>query len=128
MERDDVVALTARLRDRFADHGLVAVVLATHRGDALVVDTWLMSCRVIGRTLEHALLGVLVEEARSLRCTTVRATWVPTAKNGLVEDLLPRLGFSADGTDEDGTTSWHLDVGDELLPATHVRLVQSAQR
>ncbi len=52
------VVLCVRLADRFADHGLVAVVIAVEVGDALAVDTWLMSCRVIGRTLEDEVAGL----------------------------------------------------------------------
>lgn len=125
--QDHVVALTARLRDRYTDHGLVAVLLAGREGEALVIDTWLMSCRVIGRTLEQALLSVLLTEAHRRGCTSVRASWVPTAKNGLVEDLLPRLGFAPDGRGSDGATYWHLDVRDQPHPPTHVRLLDPVQ-
>lgn len=119
---DDVVAIGVRLRDRFADHGLVAVVLARVRGPQLEIDTWLMSCRVIGRTLEHALVALLEEQARARRCTSLRGTYVPTAKNGLVADLYPQLGFEPDGDGPDGVTSWTRHVDRQAAPATHVRL------
>ena len=51
------VTLYARLADRFGDHGLVSVLIARALGDALHVDTWLMSCRVLKRSLDKVILG-----------------------------------------------------------------------
>jgi FkbH-like protein len=111
----DCVHLAVRLADRFADHGLVAVFVGRRDGDALDIDTWLMSCRVIGRTLEQTVLAEAADVARRLGCTELRGTYVPTAKNGLVRDLYPRLGFesvAADGetTDTTEATQWRLAI------------------
>jgi FkbH-like protein len=103
------VHLTFRLGDRFTDHGLVAVVIAFHRGAALELDTWLMSCRVIGRSLEATVLQELCRAAGERGCTELRASYVPSAKNELVRDLFPKLGFEP--VDEhDGTTHWIYDL------------------
>ncbi|EFC84738.1 HAD family hydrolase [Parafrankia sp. EUN1f] len=126
--------ICVRLADRFADHGLVAVVIARRvaavdadaDGDladadgglvagtaVLDVDTWLMSCRVIGRTLECELAELIVAEARRLGCTAVRGHYLPTAKNSLVADLYARLGFQRSGAAQggaDGSTHWLLPV------------------
>nr|WP_307874710.1 HAD-IIIC family phosphatase [Frankia nepalensis] len=118
--------LCVRLADRFSDHGLVAVVIAREDGDVLDIDTWLMSCRVIGRTLEDEMAGLLVAEARRRGCRHLRGHYRPTAKNGLVADLYARLGFTptdaaepragASGGQPDGAaaepdgTTWLLDV------------------
>ncbi|WP_432515375.1 HAD-IIIC family phosphatase [Kineococcus sp. SYSU DK001] len=106
-------SLVVRVRDRFADHGVVAVLLARRDGDVLDVDSWLMSCRVIGRTVEDEVFAVLVEAAQALGCTAVRGTYVPSAKNAQVAGLYERLGARPAGRDEDGTTHWEL-----ALPAT----------
>ena len=84
-----VVALGVRLRDRFADHGLVAVLIGRVDGTTFEIDTWLMSCRVIGRTLEHALAQVVARTAAERGCTRVRGVYVPSAKNGLVGGPVP---------------------------------------
>lgn len=124
--RPGTVAVAARLRDRFADHGLVAVVIAEQEGPTLEIDTWLMSCRVIGRTLEAALLGVVADAAAELGCTRLRGAYRPTAKNGLVAELYPSLGFVADGEDADGTSHWTVDL-DDLGPVSspHVPVVET---
>jgi FkbH-like protein len=84
-----------RLRDRFADHGLIGVLLAEMADREWTVDTWLMSCRVIGRGVEAFMFRDMVEYARRSGAERLRAHYIPTAKNKLVEDLLPRFGFVA---------------------------------
>ena len=119
--RDDVERMAAdpawtsmvvRLRDRFADHGIVGVLLA-HRAEdggrqVLDVDSWLLSCRVIGRTLEDELFGVLVATAVASGCEVLRGCYVPSAKNAQVAGLYARLGFSEGAPGADGTTTWEL--------------------
>ena len=82
-----------RLRDRFADHGLIGVLLADLSGTEWIVDTWLMSCRVIGRGVEAFMFRDIVECARRRGAERLRARYIPSAKNKLVEDLLPQFGF-----------------------------------
>jgi FkbH-like protein len=109
------VTQVVRLRDRFADHGIVGVLLAVHRDDVLTVDTWLLSCRVIGRTLEEEMMGELIGTAGRRGCRRIVGRYTPTAKNGQVAELYGRLGFSRTGRDGD-TTVWEL-----TLPASPVR-------
>ncbi len=103
------VTMAIRLRDRLADHGLVVVVIATEDGDTLDVDTWAMSCRVIGRTLERTVLAHLIDEARNRGLRTIRGTYVPTERNRLVASLYSDLGFSRAGHHEE-TERWVLAV------------------
>lgn len=84
------------LEDRFGDHGLVGVVLARQEGARLDVDTWLMSCRVLGRGLERFMCACLLAAAAERGATTVRGEYIPTAKNELVRELYPSLGFRPD--------------------------------
>lgn len=88
--------LSFRLADRYADHGLVGMAIACESEGLLEVDTWLMSCRVIGRTLEQTMLSELVREAAERDCI-LHAAYFPTDRNGPVADLLLRLGFDEDG-------------------------------
>jgi FkbH-like protein len=86
------LTLTLRLRDRFGDHGLVGVVLAAESGRDLIVDTLLLSCRVIGRTAEHFLLAAVVHEARRRGLARIVGEYQPTPRNGLVAGLWAALG------------------------------------
>jgi FkbH-like protein len=91
------IALTLRLSDRFGDAGLVALLLATPfsetKPSTLHIDTWLMSCRVIARTVENYLLNELVQIAKKLDYQSLQGEFIPTPKNQLVADLYDRLGF-----------------------------------
>lgn len=110
------VDLALELRDRFADHGLVGVLIATRAGDVLDIDTWLLSCRVIGRTAEHAMLARLAAGAKELGCARLRGTYVPTGRNGVVADLYPKLGFEQVGTGPGGATVWEYDLAANGAP------------
>jgi FkbH-like protein len=126
-DRPEVVALAVRLRDRFADHGLVGVLLAVDDGPALEIDTWLMSCRVIGRSLEALLLQVLARVARERGRSELRGSYIPTAKSSLVADLYPKLGFQLRADQpSDGSTRWVVAVDDvDVVP--HIRLSEASQ-
>ena len=97
--RPGAIGLALRLADRFGDHGLVSVLLAAPdlslpESRRLTIDTWLMSCRVINRTAEEFLFNTLVEEALGQGVESLAGLYIPTAKNVLVKDLYPRLGFA----------------------------------
>jgi FkbH-like protein len=109
MANPDCVHLSLRLRDRFADHGLVSLAIALKRDDALDIETWLMSCRVIGRTVEAELLKHLCLHAQRLGCHKLTGTYIPTAKNGMVKDIYARFGFDKTG-DDNGVTRWCYDL------------------
>jgi FkbH-like protein len=93
MRDPSCVHFSLRLRDRFTDHGLVSLMIALRQGDLLDIDTWLMSCRVIGRRVEATMLAYLCQRAAQLGCTSIRGTYIPTAKNGMVKDVFAEFGF-----------------------------------
>lgn len=111
------VGFTVRLADRFGDHGLISIVICRAVSkDVLEIDTWLMSCRVLKRQVEHEVLNEIMRRARSLGCDVVRGRHLPTAKNGMVRDLLPSLGFSTVCVSETGS-EFELSIGQfEPLP------------
>jgi FkbH-like protein len=105
------VTLYGRLTDRFGDNGLVSVVAGTRVGDAIDIDLWLMSCRVLKREMEVAMLDALVERSRAIGASRLIGHYIPTPKNGMVADHFSKLGFtqSAHGAVATGTT-WELDI------------------
>ena len=86
-----------RVADRFGDSGLTGVLIALREGDSLRIDTWLMSCRVMGRRLEEAVLAALLRYARTQGIERVIGEYLPTAKNNVVAELYPQLGFTPVG-------------------------------
>jgi len=101
------------LRDSFADHGLVAVMIAFVENEAATIDTWLMSCRVIGRTVEQEMLAHLAARAAEAGCKVLRGTYIPTTKNAMVKDLFARLGFDRTAGSEAGS-EWQLALENRL--------------
>jgi len=82
------------LADRFGDYGLIGVLVCIRSApDSWEVDTWLMSCRVLGRRMEHFMFDQLCEAARSAGIASIVGMYRPTAKNTQVADLFTRLGF-----------------------------------
>jgi len=130
--RPRAVSLAVSVRDAFGDHGLVGVLLAAPHpddGEALVVDTWLMSCRVMARTVEHLTFGVLLARAAALGYARLVALYRPTPKNAPVADLLPALGMAPcappPGAEPDAR-AYALSLAGASPPPTRVRLAPAA--
>jgi len=105
----DCVHFWVRLADCFADHGLIGVMIAFRHGEELEIDTWLMSCRVIGRTVEATMLAELCRRAGELGCRAIVGTYIPTAKNALVKEIYGQFGFEQVAEDN-GMTRWRYDL------------------
>lgn len=93
MRRPDVVTLQLALSDAFGENGTIALVLAEIKQQTMYIDTWLMSCRVLGRRVEEATLHLLFTEAKQRGVTQLVGQWRLTSKNAMVRGLYPRLGF-----------------------------------
>ena len=93
------------------------MILLKKMDDALTIDTWVMSCRVLQRGVEGFTRNEVMAAARRAGVPLLRGTYIPTAKNGMVKEHYPGLGFSAQGCDGE-TTFWSLRV-DEVEPMHH---------
>jgi FkbH-like protein len=112
------VALWLRLADCFGDHGLVGVAVALERGGEWFVDTFLLSCRVIGRQVETALLAQLAACVAQRGGTKLIGEYLATPRNGLVAEFYPRHGFAPCGNG-----LWRLDFsGRTMTPPPHVEI------
>ncbi len=100
---------TVRVKDRFGDNGLVGVIVTCASDEACEIDTFLLSCRVISRTVETAMLAYLAQESRSRGLAELRGWYLPTAKNAPASDFYRKHGFQLCSTTEAGTF-WKLDL------------------
>jgi FkbH-like protein len=111
------VVLVGRASDRFGDNGLITVAIAQlvqeGRERALEIETWVMSCRVLGRRIEHAMRDALVAFARRSGASALVGHYRPTARNGLVKDHYRTLGFALESEGEGGATDWRLEFDSE---------------
>ncbi len=119
----DYIRLYGKLIDKFGDNGVVSVVIGKKDGAVLNMELWLMSCRVLKRDMELAMLDRLVERCRDQGIETIRGYYYPTAKNGMVKELYGFFGFNKVSEDENGNTVWELAV-DGYENRNHVIVVE----
>jgi FkbH-like protein len=108
------IGITLRLTDRFGDNGIIGVVIARKIGPDLVLDTWLMSCRVLGRRVEQATFQILWSEAQRVGARALIGEYISSPKNGMVRDHYPNLGFHPHHADDNGSIHFKLDL--EAMP------------
>lgn len=120
------VTLYGRLSDKFGDNGVVSLVIGEVQGDRLDVILWLMSCRVLKRDMEYAMMDALAARCGALGVKTIRGFYFPTAKNGMVRDFYEKQGFQKLSEDPDGSTVWELSLAG-YEPKNHVISVNSEE-
>jgi FkbH-like protein len=110
--------LQVRLSDTFGDNGMISVIICRQRSNSVwEIDTWLMSCRVLGRRVEQMVLREILEHARRHGIRKLIAIHLPSGRNKLVEDHYSKLGFALVRRDVDATTTWELDVDNTAVEA-----------
>ena len=121
------IAMTLRVGDRFGDYGLVSVLIGVPAGesDTIRIDTWLMSCRVIGRTVEQFFFGVFLNRCRELGYVRVVGDYVPTKKNSLVSKLYDSMGFTRLWGRDGETVCYELLLSESMAPKTFVSLTET---
>ncbi len=105
----EYIRLCGRLTDKFGDNGIVSVVIGKTDGEKLHMELWLMSCRVLKRKMEYAMLNELVDSAKKRGIKEIFGYYLPTKKNGMVKELYGEFGFEKVSEDENQTV-WKLDV------------------
>jgi FkbH-like protein len=120
-----VFAFHARLIDQFGDNGIICVIICRSTTDgetdaAWMIDTWLMSCRVLGRCVEQMVLREIVLRARARGIRTLLGTYKPTTRNAMVREHYGKLGFTCVREEANGNTVWELptDTDIEAAPMT----------
>lgn len=111
-ESDEYIRLSGRLSDKFGDNGVVSVVIGKKQGSELHIELWLMSCRVLKRDMELAMLDRLVEECRKCGINKLVGYYYPTAKNKMVKDLYSDFGFEKISEDENGNAVFEMPIED----------------
>jgi FkbH-like protein len=119
-----VFTLQVRLTDIFGDNGMISVVICRSAEPRVWdIDTWLMSCRVLGRKVEHAVLREILRHAQALGIDKLCGTYRPTERNALVVDHYARLGFSKICEEANGLTRWELLVKSAALDSVNIKVI-----
>lgn len=128
MSDTSAFGLQFRLNDRLGDNGIIAIVIGRMVSEEdIELDTWLMSCRVLGRRVEEATLAAIVTEASRLGAKRLNGEYRPTAKNGMVQDHFPRLGFEPLKAHADGISRYVLNLADYVPSSTFITLAEATR-
>ncbi len=107
------ITLYGKLEDKFGDNGVVSVLIGRLDGkdrEELHLELWLMSCRVLKRNMEYAMMDELVERAAASGVKRIVGYYYPTSKNKMVKDFYKMQGFTKISEDETGNTIWMFEI------------------
>lgn len=110
---DEYIGIYGKLSDKFGDNGVVSVVIGHINGDVLDMDLWIMSCRVLKRDMEFAMMDELVKKANEKGLTSIIGHYYPTAKNSMVKEFYGTMGFEKINEDSEGNAEWTFDLKNE---------------
>jgi len=119
----DRITLYGKLGDKFGDNGVVSIVIGRIDGenrDELHMELWLMSCRVLKRDMEFAMMDELVEKALAIGIKKIIGYYYPTAKNAMVKDFYALQGFDKVSEDDEGNTVWEFKIDNNYVKKQHV--------
>lgn len=117
------ITLYGKLGDKFGDNGVVSVVIGRIDGndnDELHMELWLMSCRVLKRDMEFAMMDELVEKAKNAGVKKIFGYYYPTAKNAMVKGFYGTQGFTKVSEDSEGNSVWEFDIEDNYQKKQNV--------
>lgn len=120
----DYITLYGKLVDRFGDNGVVSVVIGHKDGEDCHIDLWIMSCRVLKRDMEYAMMDTLVHRCREQGIKRIYGYYYPTAKNGMVREFYSLQGFEKLTEDEEGNTKWCYEITSDYKDKNNVIKVE----
>jgi len=106
---DNYIKLYGKLTDKYGDNGLISIIIASIEGTVCHIELWLMSCRVLKRDMEFAMLDALVDACREKGVTELVGYYYKTAKNSMVSDLFEKFGFILVEQNDDDSV-WKLSL------------------
>ena len=121
------ITLYGKLEDKFGDNGVISVVIGHQTGEVLHIDLWIMSCRVLKRDMEYAMMDRLVEMAQRAGISEIRGYYYPTAKNRMVKEFYSLQGFDKIEEDQQGNSQWSLQLTEGYQKKNHVIAVNGQE-
>lgn len=115
-DANDALVLGMDIKDKYGDYGLVGVTILKKQNKTCIIDTLLMSCRVLGRGAEATFIAKMAEAAKTLGCDEMRGKYIPTQKNAMVKDLYQRFNFTHDAKTDD----WVVKIAEAPSTPAHI--------
>lgn len=117
---EEYITLYGKLLDRFGDNGVVSVVIGHVMEEECQIDLWLMSCRVLKRDMEFAMMDALVDACQARKIKRIRGYYYPTAKNNMVREFYGIQGFEKLSEDEKGNSEWLFEIPEQYIKKNSV--------
>lgn len=118
------ITLFGKLEDKFGDNGVVSIVIGRCEENCCHIELWLMSCRVLKRDMEYAMMDALVKQCQEREQQELRGYYYPTAKNGMVKNFYKEMGFQKITEDEKGNSEWSFPVTSQYSNKNNVIQVE----
>ena len=106
----------AQVLDKFGDNGITNVYIINKEDKTWIIDTFLLSCRVMGRGVEDAILSEILKDAKQNGISQIKAEFIPTQKNMPAENFLSDNGFKKDGS------FWIYNLNNEIKSPNHLEV------
>lgn len=122
MKQEGFWIFSVGVKDKFGDNGVTGLAMIEKKPAVWKIDTFLLSCRVIGRGVEEVILGRILAEAKKNGIKILAAEFIPTTKNAPAKGFYQKVGFVLQG-EENGAELWHFDVSKEYLPPDYIEVM-----
>ena len=106
----------AQVQDKFGDNGITSVFIIEKEEKKWIIDSFLQSCRIIGRGIENAIMSEILKDAKENNVEKVYANFIPTKKNKPAEEFLPQNGFKKEND------NWVFDLNDQIKSPRHLTI------
>ncbi|MBT4764549.1 HAD-IIIC family phosphatase [bacterium] len=123
LNNDSYYAIQVKLSDTFGDNGVVSIIICDKNSSEWVIDTWVMSCRVLGRRLEEFIFYEIVRSAKTAGVKRIVGIYIPTERNKITQDLYLKLGFTEYGDSTQDYQKWFIELNNVNFKNTPIELV-----
>jgi predicted enzyme involved in methoxymalonyl-ACP biosynthesis len=113
------------VKDKFGDNGITVVSIIKINGDIAEVDSYLLSCRILGRGIEFVYLKYLLNKLWRHGIKTIRASYLPSSKNRQVKDFYDKIGFVLQEEKNDGAKHYILKMEEPFEIKSYYRIIES---
>jgi FkbH-like protein len=120
--KQDYMVVAVKVEDKFGDNGIIGVIIV-EKGEQWRIDSFLLSCRVIGRKVEDTLLAYVLYQARKHNCGTIIGEFIPTKKNTPAKNFYRDSGFTLD-KNIDGQEIWSFPVDKGYEAPSFIKMIE----